>query len=113
MKHLLCSASGKPLTISETGAGGVYEWQNQTDPYWSQKYQEEVRPCLRSRSRSGGEDRIPDYNKRSRSNSQVVSADANFAIANDSVTGITMWQFNDIKVYWFAEGLKYRMDCRC
>ena len=26
----------KAFMISETGAGGVYEWQNATDPYWSQ-----------------------------------------------------------------------------
>lgn len=33
----------KPFTISETGAGGVYEWTNKTDPRWSQQYQLEVR----------------------------------------------------------------------
>ena len=32
----------KPFTISETGAGGVYEWTNSSDPKWSQNYQNEV-----------------------------------------------------------------------
>ena len=32
----------KPFTISETGAGGVYEWTNASDPRWSQGYEQEV-----------------------------------------------------------------------
>lgn len=32
----------KPFTISETGAGGVYEWTNASDPRWSQGYEAEV-----------------------------------------------------------------------
>jgi hypothetical protein len=36
----------KPLTISETGGGGVYEWLNDTSPlpgvFWSQFYQKNV-----------------------------------------------------------------------
>lgn len=59
---------GKPFTISETGAGGVYEWTNSSDPRWSQKYQQEI-----------------------------VAADAHFAASNANVTGLTVWQFNDIK----------------
>eukprot|EP00045_Choanoeca_perplexa_P016700 m.229236 g.229236 ORF g.229236 m.229236 type:complete len:619 (-) comp17334_c0_seq13:95-1951(-) len=58
----------KPFTISETGAGGVYEWTNSTDPRWSQNYQAEV-----------------------------VGRDIKFALGSDRVTGITIWQFNDIK----------------
>eukprot|EP00913_Durusdinium_trenchii_P000515 g471.t1 len=32
----------KPFFISETGAGGLFEWKNQTDAYWTLKYQQEV-----------------------------------------------------------------------
>lgn len=53
-------------TISETGAGGVYEWQNQTDPYWSQNFQGEV-----------------------------VQQDIEFALESDRVSGITIWQAQD------------------
>eukprot|EP00051_Salpingoeca_urceolata_P003028 m.54651 g.54651 ORF g.54651 m.54651 type:complete len:630 (-) comp12473_c0_seq1:165-2054(-) len=60
----------KPFTISETGAGGVYEWNdNQTNVKWSQEYQ-----------------------------NAVVKDDAEFAMDNDNVTGLTLWQFSDIKV---------------
>jgi len=58
----------KPFLISETGAGGIYEWDNKTDPYWSQLYQ-----------------------------SEVVERSAQFAATYDSVSGITIWQFADIK----------------
>lgn len=58
----------KPFFISETGAGGVYEWQNSSDPFWSQNYQ-----------------------------AKVVERDAQFAVDNDTVSGITVWQYCDIK----------------
>jgi len=58
----------KPLLISETGAGGIYEWTNSTDPFWSQGYQ-----------------------------SEVVQRDASFAMSNNSISGLTIWQFGDIK----------------
>eukprot|EP01012_Entosiphon_sulcatum_P058680 TRINITY_DN8281_c0_g1_i1.p1 TRINITY_DN8281_c0_g1~~TRINITY_DN8281_c0_g1_i1.p1 ORF type:complete len:602 (+),score=62.71 TRINITY_DN8281_c0_g1_i1:40-1845(+) len=58
----------KPFTISETGAGGIYEWQNKTDVRWSQLYQAEV-----------------------------VEADVKVALNNSHVSGITLWQFADIK----------------
>ena len=53
----------KPFFISETGAAGVFEWNNSTDPRWSQKYQVEV-----------------------------VERDAQFAMSNDNISGITIWQ---------------------
>ena len=37
------STLGKPFTISETGASGIYEWdRNTTDVKWSLKYQSEI-----------------------------------------------------------------------
>jgi len=59
---------GKPFLISETGAGGIFEWDNATDPYWSQRYQAEV-----------------------------VQRNAQFAVSTSLVSGITIWQFSDIK----------------
>ena len=59
----------KPFTISETGAGGIYEWKsNASDVKWSQGYQ-----------------------------SEIVAADATFAMGNDHVSGLTIWQMTDIK----------------
>jgi len=62
----------KPFTVSETGGGGVYEWLNDTAPepgvFWSQKYQR-----------------------------NLVTADATFLAENPHVTGLTLWQFSDIK----------------
>ena len=62
----------KPLTISETGAGGVYSWTNDTAPapgvFWSQKYQ-----------------------------AAVVMADAGFLVGSPSVSGLSLWQLTDIK----------------
>eukprot|EP01147_Barroeca_monosierra_P006618 gene6618-325_t len=57
-----------PFFISETGAGGIYEWKNTSDPFWSQKYQAEV-----------------------------VKEDIEFALNSNRVSGITIWQFADIK----------------
>eukprot|EP00049_Salpingoeca_infusionum_P004894 m.85133 g.85133 ORF g.85133 m.85133 type:complete len:621 (+) comp12776_c0_seq3:137-1999(+) len=58
----------KPFFISETGGGGIYEWQNATDLFWSQKYQAEL-----------------------------VKADVTVALESERLSGITVWQFNDIK----------------
>lgn len=61
-----------PLTISETGGGGIYEWRNDTSPFpglfWSQSFQK-----------------------------NLVPVDAAFAANNSRLTGITLWQFADIK----------------
>lgn len=48
----------KPFAISETGAGGVFEWTNSSDPRWSQGYEAEV-----------------------------VQRDAQFAVSNVNVSG--------------------------
>lgn len=62
----------KPLTISETGGGGVWEWSNDTAPFpgpqWSQFFQ-----------------------------TNLVTADASFLAIADHVSGLTLWQFADIK----------------
>jgi len=58
----------KAFTISETGAGGVYEWTNRTDFFWSQLFQ-----------------------------SEVVSLEAKFAAESEQISGLTVWQFADIK----------------
>lgn len=34
------ATAGKPMVISETGAGGIFEWDdNNTDAKWTLKYQ--------------------------------------------------------------------------
>ena len=61
---------GKPFVISETGAGGIYEWaHNKSAAKWTLKYQTEI-----------------------------VSADVDVAIANDHISGLTIWHFMDFKV---------------
>ena len=61
---------GKPMMISETGAGGIFEWDhNQTDIKWSLRYQ-----------------------------SEVIGLDVDVALANDYVSAITLWHFYDFKV---------------
>ena len=61
---------GKPFVISETGAGGIYEWDaNTTDAKWTLKYQTEI-----------------------------VTRDVDVAIANSNISGITIWHFFDFKV---------------
>lgn len=61
---------GKPFVISETGAGGIYEWShNATDAKWTLLYQTEV-----------------------------ISADVDVALANNNISGITLWHFFDFKV---------------
>ena len=62
----------KPIFVSETGGGGIWEWRNDSsaDPglFWSQKYQ-----------------------------ATLVSADASFLSTHKDVSGLTLWQFADIK----------------
>eukprot|EP00439_Symbiodinium_sp_Y106_P084512 s20_g25.t3 len=59
----------KPFFISETGAGGLYEWAtNATDAYWTLKYQREV-----------------------------IDADVDVALADSNVSGLTLWHFFDFK----------------
>jgi beta-glucuronidase len=63
-------ALGKPFLISETGAGGIYEWsENETAALWTLAYQNEV-----------------------------LNADVDAAIANPNVSGICLWHFFDFKV---------------
>lgn len=60
---------GKPMVISETGAGGLFEWDaNATDDMWTQNYQVEV-----------------------------IAADVDAALANPNVSGLTLWHFFDFK----------------
>ena len=60
----------KPLIISETGAGGIYEWtHNDTITKWTLKYQ-----------------------------SQILSEDVDTAISNPNISGICLWHFFDFKV---------------
>jgi beta-glucuronidase len=58
----------KAFTISETGAGGVFEWRNHTAVFWSQEFM-----------------------------SEVVGSEAKFGVSFPYVSGITLWQFTDIK----------------
>ena len=62
----------KPFVISETGGGGVYEWSRARNgsatPKWSQAYQ-----------------------------AALVANDAAAALPNPNISGISIWQFNDIK----------------
>ena len=61
---------GKPLVISETGAGGIYEWaHNATDAQWTLRYQ-----------------------------SEVILADVDVALSNERISGLTLWHFFDFKV---------------
>lgn len=61
---------GKPMVISETGAGGIYEWDaNATDDKWTLKFQTEI-----------------------------ISQDVDVALANNNISGITLWHFFDFKV---------------
>eukprot|EP01045_Picozoa_sp_COSAG04_P028435 COSAG04_NODE_4409_length_2111_cov_1.228628_2_plen_132_part_00 len=57
------------LRSQKLGLGGIYEWKsNASDVKWSQGYQ-----------------------------SEIVAADATFAMGNDHVSGLTIWQMTDIK----------------
>jgi len=61
-----------PFFVSETGGGGVFEWLNDTAPFpgpqWSQAFQK-----------------------------NLVSADAGFLVNSSRLSGLTLWQFSDIK----------------
>ena len=60
---------GKPFVISETGAGGIFEWDaNATDAKWTLTYQTEV-----------------------------IGRDVDAALANEHVSGLTLWHFFDFK----------------
>jgi len=59
----------KPFFISETGAGGLFEWdKNKTDAYWTLKYQQEV-----------------------------IDRDVDVALTDTNVSGLTLWHFFDFK----------------
>lgn len=59
----------KPFFISETGAGGLFEWdKNTTDAYWTLKYQQEV-----------------------------IDRDVDVALTDTNVSGLTLWHFFDFK----------------
>ena len=59
------NAVGKPLLISETGAGGIYEWEdNRTAVPWTRGYQ-----------------------------ADIVSRDVATAIRNPNLSGIALWHF--------------------
>jgi beta-glucuronidase len=63
---------GKPFVISETGAGGVWEWSetaNSTDDKWTLLYQAEI-----------------------------IGGDVDTALSNKNISGITLWHFYDFKV---------------
>ena len=63
----------KPVTVSETGGGGVFEWVNASAPfpgtYWGQNYQK-----------------------------VLVSEDATVLLNDTRVSGLSLWQFADIAV---------------
>jgi beta-glucuronidase len=62
---------GKPFVISETGAGGIFEWDhNKTASRWTVNYQ-----------------------------NKVISEDVDVAIQNSNISGITLWHFMDFKTY--------------
>jgi len=60
---------GKPFIMSETGAGGIYEWSNNsTAAKWTLAYQ-----------------------------TKVIQADVEVGLENSNVSGITLWHFCDFK----------------
>eukprot|EP00536_Pseudo-nitzschia_multiseries_P002780 jgi/Psemu1/236028/estExt_Genewise1.C_380117 len=64
------SALGKAFLISETGAGGIYEWHhNDTSAKWTLRYQTET-----------------------------IVEDVDTAIGNPNISGIALWHFFDFKV---------------
>jgi len=64
------SAMGKPFIISETGAGGVYEWRhNDTAVKWTLEYQ-----------------------------TNTITQGVEIAIKNSNISGIALWHFFDFKV---------------
>ena len=61
---------GKPLVVSETGAGGIYEWSdNTTDAKWTLNFQTEI-----------------------------ISEDVKTILGDDNFSGITIWHLFDFKV---------------
>ena len=63
-------ALGKPLLISETGAGGIYEWsENKTVTFWTLAYQ-----------------------------TGILAEDVDVALTNQYFSGIALWHFFDFKV---------------
>mmetsp|Transcript_17243 Transcript_17243/g.51472 ORF Transcript_17243/g.51472 Transcript_17243/m.51472 type:complete len:663 (-) Transcript_17243:22-2010(-) len=62
---------GKPFTISETGAGGIFEWDDNgtSMAQWTLNYQ-----------------------------TAVIETDVDVALSNENVSGITLWHFTDFKV---------------
>jgi beta-glucuronidase len=63
----------KPFTVSETGAGGIFEWVNASSPgygqFWSQKYQ-----------------------------TSLVTADVAYLLGDARVSGLSLWLLTDFKV---------------
>lgn len=87
----------KPFFVSETGAGGIFEWKNKTDVFWSLKYQQEA-----------GEGTVAfglSLQLLGCGDLQVIDADVDTALADDNVSGIVLWHFFDFKGAWahFAE----------
>lgn len=66
----------KPITVSETGGGAVFEFVNASAPgtFWSQSFQRDL-----------------------------VAADVNVIGGLSRVSGLTLWQFSDIKVAQCSE----------
>merc|ERR1719473_1743449 len=61
---------GKPFVISETGAGGIFEWSNNASSVkWTLKYQ-----------------------------ADIIGQDVDVALVNENISGITLWHFYDFKV---------------
>jgi beta-glucuronidase len=63
-------ALGKPFLISETGAGGIYEWSNnKTASLWTLSYQ-----------------------------TRVLVSDVDVAVTNPYISGVALWHFFDFKI---------------
>lgn len=97
--------SGRPPPllprVSETGGGAIYEWKNDTapppGPQWSQQYRAcrvfsrwalvlpIPTPCSLATAAAGGAEK------------NLVAADASFLAGSARVSGLTLWQFSDIK----------------
>ena len=79
----------KPFVISETGAGGIFEWShNLTAATWTTKYQAEV-----------------------------LSRDVDAALASEYLSGVSLFQFFDIKEVAALESdekrkLRARLDAK-
>merc|ERR1712070_1169785 len=80
----------KPLIISESGAGGIFEWSNNdTDAKWTLNYQ-----------------------------SEIISSDVQVAIVNANISGISLWHFYDFKVdncgaHWPCKGGGQENNTHC